>query len=49
MVQGQYQHVHMIGYRGARLIPELEDACAGGKLVTSYIPTTYAHYVFVGS
>lgn len=44
-VQGEYEHVHMVGYQGARLIPELEEACSAGKLVTSYIPTTYDMYI----
>eukprot|EP00889_Picochlorum_renovo_P001701 jgi/Picre1/28731/NNA_004131.t1 len=39
---GTYEHVHMVGYQGARLIPELEEACSAGTLVTSYIPTTPA-------
>lgn len=37
----------MVGYQGARLIPELEEACAAGRLVTSYIPTTYDTYMIL--
>jgi hypothetical protein len=46
-VQGTYDHVHMVGYQGARLIPELEEACSAGTLVTSYIPTTYDLYILI--